>query len=70
MYRKGGKNIKEWLTKTNVNTLDSSNIASYGCYDCGRNCIDYKYLKEKGQYFYSYVTRRQYKLRPNVKLSV
>ena len=30
----------------------SSNIVSYGCYDCGRNCIDCKYLEEKGEYLY------------------
>ena len=66
MYRKGGKNIKEWLANTNINTIDSSNIVSYGCYYRGRNCIDCKYLKEKGEYFYSYVTKRQYKVRQNV----
>ena len=37
------KNIKELLTNTNINTIDSSNIISYGCYDCGRCCIDCKY---------------------------
>ena len=51
VYRKGGNNIKEWLGNTNINTINSSNIVSYGCYDCGRNCIDCKYLKEKGEYF-------------------
>ena len=49
-----------------INTIDSSNIDSYGCYDCGINCIDYKYLKEKGEYFYSYVTKRRYKVKQNV----
>ena len=58
VYRKGGKNIKEWLANTNINTIDSRNIVSYGCYNCRRNCIDCKYLKEKGEYFYSYVTKR------------
>ena len=33
VYRKGGKNIKEWLANTNINTIDPSNIVSYGCYD-------------------------------------
>ena len=58
--------IKEWLANTNINTIDSSNIVSYGCCNCGRNCIDCKYLKEKGEYFYSYVTMRRYKVRQNV----
>ena len=40
VHRKGGKNIKEWLANTNINTIDSSNIVSYGFGDCGRNCID------------------------------
>ena len=62
-YRKGDKNIKEWLANTNINSIDSRNIVSYGCYDCGRNCIDCKYLKEKGESFYSYFTKRQYKVR-------
>ena len=57
VYRKGGKNIKEWLANTNINTINSSNIVSYGCYDCGRNYIDCKYLKEKGEYFCSYVNK-------------
>ena len=51
MHRKGGKNIEEWLAKPNTNIIDSSNIVSYGCYDCGRNCIDCKCLQEKGEYF-------------------
>ena len=42
VYRKGGKNIKEWLANMNINTIDSSNIISYGCYDCRKNCIDFK----------------------------
>ena len=54
------KGIKEWLANTNINTADSKNIVSYGSYDCGRNCIDRKYLKENGEQFYSYVTKRQY----------
>ena len=66
VYRRGGKNIKEWLANANIDTIDSSNIVSYGCYDCGRSCIDCKYLKEKGEYFYSYVTKRRYKNRQNV----
>ena len=66
VYRKGGKNIKEWLANTDINTIDSSNIVSYGCYDCERSCIDGKYLKEKDEYFYSYVTERRYKVRQNV----
>ena len=62
VYRKGGKNIKEWLTNTNINTIDSSNIVSYGCYD-GRNCVDCKYLKEKHEYIF---TKGRYKFRQNV----
>ena len=46
--------------------MHSSNIVSYGCYDCGRNCINCKYLKEKGESFYSYATKRQYKVKQNV----
>ena len=34
VYSKGGQNIKEWLANTNINTTDSNNIVSYGCYDC------------------------------------
>ena len=30
------KNSSEWFTKTNTNTIDSSNIVFYGYYDCGR----------------------------------
>ena len=63
VYRKGGKYIKEWLRNTNINTIDLSNIVSYGCYDCRRNCIDCKYLKEKGEYVYRYATKRRYKVR-------
>ena len=63
VYRKGGKNIKEWLANTSIDIINSSNIVSYGCYECGRNCIDCKYLKEKGEYFYSYVTKGRYKVR-------
>ena len=38
VYKKGGKNIRECLANTNINTIDSSNLTvSYGCYDCGRN---------------------------------
>ena len=66
MYKKGGENIKGWLAITNINTIDSSNFVSYGCYDCGSNFIDSKYLKEKGEYFYSYITKRRYKVRRNV----
>ena len=66
MYRKGGKNIKQWLANTNINTIDSSNTVCYGCYNCGRNCINCKYLKEKGEHFYSHVTKRLYKVRQNV----
>ena len=47
VYRKGDKNIKVWLNNTIINTIDSSNIISYYCYDCGSNFIDCKYLKEK-----------------------
>ena len=36
LYRKGGKNIKEWLVKTKINIMDSINTISYGCYDCGK----------------------------------
>ena len=50
----------------NIKAMDSSNIVSDGCYDYGRNCIDCIYLKEKGEYFYSYVTKRQYKVGQNV----
>ena len=57
VYRKGGKNIKKWLANTNINNIDSSNIVFYGCYDCGRSCIEY---------FYSYITKRRYKVRQNV----
>ena len=28
------KNVSEWFAKTNTNTIDSSNIVFYGCYDC------------------------------------
>ena len=63
VYRKGGKNIKEWLASPNINTMDSSIKESYGCYGCGKNCIDCKYLKDKGEYFYSNVTKRRYKVR-------
>ena len=67
MYKKGGKNIRECLVNANINTIDSSNLTvSYGCYDCGRNWIDCKYLKEKVEYFYSCVTKKQYKKRKNV----
>ena len=66
VYRKWGKNIKDWVSNTNINTTDSSNIVSFGCYDCGRDCINCKYLKEKGEYFYSYVTKKQYKVKQNV----
>ena len=38
----------------------------YGCYSCGRNYIDCKYLKDKGEYYYSPVTMRQYKIRQNM----
>ena len=58
VYRKGGKNIKEWLCSTNINTIDYSNIVHYECNSCGRNCIDCKYLERKGEYYYSYVTKR------------
>ena len=54
------------LANTNINTIDSSNIISYVCYDYGRNCIDCKYLKEKGEYFYSYLTNKRYKVWQNV----
>ena len=30
------------------------------------NCIDCKYLNGKSEYFYSYVTKRGYKIRQNV----
>ena len=53
VYRKGGKNINEWLCSTNVNTIDYSNIVHYECNTCGRNCIDCKYLEGKGEYYYS-----------------
>ena len=66
VYRKGSKNSKEWLTNTNINTIDSSNIVSYVCYHCGMNCISCKYLKEKDECFYIYVTKRPYKIRQNV----
>ena len=62
-YKKGGKNTKEWLANTNINTIYSRNIVSYGCYDCGRNCIDCKYSKEKREYFYSCFIKIQYKVR-------
>ena len=62
MYWKWGKIIKESLPNTNINTRDSSNIVSYGWYNCGTNCIDCKYLNEKGEHFYSYLTNRQYKI--------
>ena len=60
------KNIKELLTNTNINTIDSSNIISYCCYDCGRSCIDCKYLKERGEYLYSHATKKGYKVRQNI----
>ena len=41
-------------------------MVHYGCYSCGRNCIDCKYLKDKGEYYYSHVTKRRYKIRQNV----
>ena len=66
VYRRGGKNIKEWLASPNINTIDSSVTESYGCYDCGKNCIDCKYLRDKGEYFYSNITKRRYKVRQNV----
>ena len=57
------KIFKEWSANIIINTIDSSNIVSYGCYDCGRNCYDCKYLIGNGEYFYIYVTRRRYKVR-------
>ena len=66
VYRKGGKNIKEWLCSANINTIDYSNAVHYGCYSCGRNCIDCKYLKDKGENYYSHVTMCRYKIRQNV----
>ena len=58
--------MKEWLANTDVNTIDSGNIVSYGCYNCGKNFLDCKYLKEKGEYFYRFVTKRRYKVMQNV----
>ena len=58
--------MKEWLANTNINTIDPSNIVYHRCYDCGRNCVNCKYLKEKVEYFNSYVTKRRYKVRQNV----
>ena len=46
------KNVNEWLVNTNTNTKDLSNIVSHGCFDCGKNLIFCKYLKEKGKYFF------------------
>ena len=66
VYRKGAKSIKEWLCSANINTIDYSNVVHYGCYSSGRNCIDCKYLKDKGEYYYSHVTKRRYKIRQNV----
>ena len=43
--------------------MDSRNIVSYGCYDCGRNCIDSKCLKEKDEYLFNYVIKRQCKIK-------
>ena len=36
----------------NINTIDYSNVVHYGCYSCGRNCIDCKYLKDKDEYYF------------------
>ena len=40
VYRKGVKTTQEWLAKTNIDTIDSSNIDFYGSYECERICID------------------------------
>lgn len=47
--------IKEWLNSSPVNTIDSRKKLIYKRSTCDKKCIDSKYLKNKGEYFYSNV---------------
>ena len=67
IYRRGGKNIKEWIATPKLNSMDSKDEeVKVGCYECGKSCIDCQYLKEKGSYFVSNITKRRHKVRQYV----
>ena len=65
-YKRGGKNIKEWLASPIINTLDSMDEPFYECTGCQNNCIDCNYLRDKGEYFTSTSLKRRFKIRQNV----
>ena len=67
VYKRGGKNIKELIASPTINKFDSSNeTIQSGCFSCGKNCIDCKYLENKGQFFQSTTTKRRHKVRQRV----
>ena len=67
-FRRGGKNIKEWIASPTLNTFDSSieEVNTPQCTDCGKNCVDCGYLKDKGRSFRSNSLNRKFLLRQKV----
>ena len=65
-FKRGGKNIKEWVAGSAVNTIDRAEDVTYECNSCPNNCVDCNYLRGKGQYFTSTSLNRRFKMRQNV----
>ena len=66
VYQRGGKNIKEWIAGSSINSSRGDQVIQGACSPCGKNCIDCPYLENKGQHFSSTVTKRSYKVRQEV----
>ena len=65
-FKRGGKNIKEWVASPTLNTVDNDAEDIFTCDQCPNNCVDCNYLRDKGQFFHSTSLKRRFKLRQNV----
>ena len=65
-YKRGAKNIKEWLASPLLNTMEGTDDRKFSCEKCPKNCVDCTYLEKKGEYFYSTSLKRRFKIRQNV----
>ena len=65
VYKRGGKNIKEWIASPKINSgIARQGIGSWSV--CTKDCIDCQYFQNRGHRFRSTATKRSHKMRQNV----
>ena len=66
-YKRGGKNIKEWIASPTVNSFSNRDEPEVPvCDACENDCIDCSYLRGKGRFFTSHVLKRRFRIRQKV----